>query len=194
VRSRHEPRAQEPERKKAQEKEVHVSDPFIGEIKIWAFNYAPKGWAFCNGQTMPIQQNQALFSLLGTTYGGNGQTTFGIPNLQGRVPMHMGASPGGRVNYPQGAVTGEETHTLIQSEMPRHNHLATVSNASSNVIVPTGAYLGASANLYQPGPANTNLAPSTVAAVGGSQPHENRQPYLALNFCIAINGIYPSRN
>jgi microcystin-dependent protein len=165
----------------------------MGEIKIHAFNFPPKGWAFCNGQTMTINQNQALFSLLGTTYGGNGVTTFALPNLQGRVPMHMGASAGG-TNHPQGAAFGEETHTLILSEMVQHNHVATVVNASSNVVVPTGAYLGASSNLYQPGPANTNLAPSTVSTVGNSQPHENRQPYLALNFCIALIGLYPSRN
>jgi microcystin-dependent protein len=169
-----------------------MSEPFLGEIKIMAHNFAPKGWAFCNGQTLAINQNQALFSLLGTTYGGNGQTTFMLPNLQGRVPMHMGPSRGG-TNHPQGERTGEETHTLIPSEMPQHNHVATVVNANSNVIVPTGAYLGASSNLYQPGPANTNLAPSTVSNVGG-QPHENRQPYLVLNFCIALVGIYPSQN
>jgi microcystin-dependent protein len=160
---------------------------------MMAHNFAPKGWAFCNGQTMAINQNQALFALLGTTYGGDGRQTFMLPNLQGRAPMHMGASPGGS-NHPQGEKGGEETHTLIPTEMPQHNHLATVVNANSNVIVPTGAYLGASSNLYQPGPPNTNLASSTVSTFGNGQPHENRQPYLALNFCIALVGHFPSQN
>jgi microcystin-dependent protein len=165
----------------------------MAEIKIHSFNYPPKGWAFCNGQTMLIEQNKGLFSLLGTTYGGNGQTTFALPNLQGRVPIHMGRRRGDS-NYSLGEATGEETHTLINTEMPHHTHTATVVNANSNVIVPTGAYLGASSNLYQPGPPNTNLASSTVSTFGNGQPHENRQPYLALNFCIALVGHFPSQN
>jgi microcystin-dependent protein len=172
---------------------VRVSDPFLGEIKIEAFNFAPKGWAFCNGQTLPINQNQALFSLLGTTYGGNGQTTFMLPNLQGRVPLHAGASYQGTMRT-LGQAFGEEVHTLTSAEMPAHTHTANVVNANANVIVPTGNWLGVSSNLYQRGPANTALAPSTISSVGDGQPHENRQPYTVLNFCIALVGIYPSRN
>jgi microcystin-dependent protein len=167
---------------------VRVSEPFLSEIKIMSFNFAPRGWAFCNGQTLPINQNQALFSLLGTVYGGNGQTTFMLPNLQGRVPLHMGAG------YTLGEVMGQEAHTVTQQELPAHAHFANVVNANSNVIAPANNYLGASSNLYQPAPANTNLAPSTISNVGGSQPHENRQPYTVLNFCIALVGIFPSRN
>ena len=165
-----------------------MSEPFLSEIKIMSFNFPPRGWALCNGQLLPINQNQALFALLGTTYGGNGQTTFALPDLRGRVPLHMGNG------FILGGAAGQEFHTLTQSETPAHNHFANVVNANADVIVPTNNFLGASNNLYQPGPPNTTLAPNTITNVGGSQPHENRQPFTVLNFCIALQGIFPSRN
>jgi microcystin-dependent protein len=171
-----------------------MAEPFLSEIRIFSFGFAPKGWATCNGQLLPINQNQALFSLLGTTFGGNGQTNFSLPNLQGRVAFHFGAS------FSLGQVGGEETHTLTQQEMPTHLHaLAAGSNASSAAAGqanPVGNYLANSgktafSTVQQP---NSLMAPGTVSNVGGSQPHENRSPYLTLNFCIALQGIFPSRN
>lgn len=164
-----------------------MSDPFIAEIKLISFNFPPKGWAFANGQLLAINQNQALFSLVGTTYGGDGRTTFALPNLQGRVPMHMG---GGHTLGERG---GEEAHTISQTELPTHNHLVNVSNSNANVG-PSGNVLAAANNLYHPGPGNTTLAANTVANAGGSQPHDNRQPYLCLNFIVALTGIFPSQN
>jgi microcystin-dependent protein len=165
-----------------------MSEPYLSEIKIMSFNFPPKGWAFCNGQQLPINQNQALFALLGTTYGGNGQTTFALPNLQGIAPMHMGNG------FTLGQVSGQESHTLTVSETPQHNHFFNVVNSNSDTVDPTGHFLGASNNLYHPQPPNTTLAASTITSVGGSQPHENRQPYTVVNFCIALQGIFPSRN
>jgi microcystin-dependent protein len=180
-----------------------MGTPFMSEIKIVAFNFAPKGWALCNGQLLPINQNQALFSLLGTTYGGNGQTTFALPNLQGRVPVGFGNG------ITQGETGGQTAHTLTQSEMPQHIHalMADASTpASSNTTTPTvNSVLGQSAgttgtppapfgvNMYSTASPTAVLAPS-ITSVGGSQAHENEQPYLVLNFCIALQGIFPSRN
>jgi microcystin-dependent protein len=166
-----------------------MADPFIGEIKIIGFNYPPRGWAFCNGQLLPINQNQALFSLLGTTYGGNGSTTFALPDLRGRVPVHVGSG------YTQGQRSGEETHTLTPAEMPTHQHTLGASNATATFDEAAGAvFAGGGASRFAPaGTANTALDPRVVQAVGGSQPHENRQPYLVLNFAIALTGIFPSR-
>ena len=167
-----------------------ASDPFISEIQIFAFDFPPRGWAQCNGQLLPIAQNQALFSLLGTTYGGNGQTNFALPNLQGRVPMHIG---GGLV---QGQSGGETSHTLTIPEMPAHTHQ--VSGTSSTVSQPSpGGNLwanGAQGKSYTNTAANGTMNAGSIGNTGGSQPHENMSPYLTLNICIALQGIFPSRN
>jgi microcystin-dependent protein len=163
--------------------------PYMSEIKIFAFNFAPKGWALCNGQLLPINQNQALFSLLGTTYGGNGQTTFGLPDLRGRVPMHIGQG------LVQGQRAGEEAHTLIISEMPAHNHLVNASTQTVNQPYPTGNLWATGSS--QPGYAaagNAVMSPGSVTNTGGSQAHENRMPYLTLCIGIALQGVFPSRN
>jgi microcystin-dependent protein len=166
-----------------------MGTPFLSEIKICAFNFAPKGWALCNGQLLPINQNQALFSLLGTMYGGNGQVNFALPNLQGRVPFHVG---NGLV---QGESAGETAHTLIISEMPAHNHFAVGSSNSPSVSTPANN-LWASNTGFSPYAATTNEAmnPAAITNIGGSQSHDNMSPYLVLNFCIALTGIFPSRN
>jgi microcystin-dependent protein len=168
-----------------------MGTPFLSEIKIVGFNYPPKGWAECNGQFLPINQNQALFSLLGVMYGGNGQTTFALPDFRGRVPIHVG---GGFDT--QGQVGGQEFHTITQSEMPAHNHFVQASNSLATTSNPSGNLLGVNnVSLYSQGLTNlTTLFPGTVTNVGGSQPHENRQPYLVLNFVIALQGVFPSHN
>jgi microcystin-dependent protein len=163
-------------------------EPFIAELMLCSFNFPPKGWAECNGQFLPINQNQALFSLLGTTYGGNGQTTFALPDLRGRVPIHRGAG------YVQGELAGQEAHTLTQSEMPQHVHVLQGSKLDANQPTPANALLAGANNAYADPDALTALAPSSVSNVGGSQPHENRHPFLTLNWCIALQGIFPSQN
>ena len=166
-----------------------MADPFLGEIKIVSFNFAPKGWALCNGQTLPINQNQALFSLFGTMYGGNGQTTFAIPNLQAKTAIHVG---GGWI---QGQAMGQPAHTLTLQELASHSHTAQGTTTNADSAVPTGNLLGAANNLYAPPTSGlTPLHPSSITPVGGSQPHDNMQPYLTLNFCVALQGIFPSRN
>lgn len=166
-----------------------MSDPFIGEVKIVSFNFPPKGWAFCNGQLLPINQNQALFSILGTTYGGNGQTNFALPNLQGRVPFHFGGG------FVLGQAAGEAAHTLIQNEIPAHFHALQASTSAATSNLPSGNTLATPATpLYGPATSPTTLTPTTLASAGGSQPHNNLQPYLVLNFVIALVGIFPSRN
>jgi microcystin-dependent protein len=164
-----------------------MADPFLSEIKIMSFPFAPKGWALCNGQMLPINQNQALFSLLGTTFGGDGRVNFGLPELRGRVPIHVGSG------HTLGERGGQESHTLTQSEFPTHNHLANVVNANANAG-PAGNFFAAANALYHPAPANTNLAPSTITNVGGSQAHANQQPFLTLSFAIALQGVFPSPN
>jgi microcystin-dependent protein len=169
-----------------------MGTPFLSEIRIMSFNFAPKGWALCNGQTLPINQNQALFSLLGTTYGGNGQTTFALPNLQGRTAMHMGQG------HTLGERGGEEAHTVIMNEMPAHIHPATadVKSGDNNSFTPANAYIAdtGSTLLYSAGSNNmVAMSSQMVTSIGGSQPHENRQPFLTLNFCIALQGIFPSQ-
>jgi len=166
-----------------------MAEPFLSEIRIMSFNFAPKGWAMCNGQLLPINQNQALFSLLGTTYGGNGQTTFGLPNLQGDVPIHVGNG------HTLGETAGGSSVTLSQQQMPQHTHQL---NGSSNVgaaIIPTGNTLSTTPNqIYTQPAALTSLSPSSVGNAGGSQAHNNMMPYLVLNFCIALQGIFPSQS
>ena len=162
-----------------------MADPFISEIRILSFNYPPKGWAFCNGQLMPINQNQALFSLLGTTFGGDGRVNFALPDVRGRVPIHVGSG------HTLGEKGGQESHTLTQSEFPTHNHLANVINSNANAT-PAGNFFAAANAAYQPAPPNTALAPNTITNTGGSQPHANQQPFLTLSFAIALQGIFPS--
>jgi len=166
-----------------------VAEPFLSEIRLMSFQFAPKGWALCNGQLLPINQNQALFSLLGTTYGGDGRVNFALPNLRGRTPIHVGAG------HSLGEQGGEEAHTVTIGELPTHTHQVAVSTATSGgVVSPAGAYLGAANNAYRPAPPTTNLHPMSVVGTGGSQPHLNLQPYLTLSFCIALQGIFPSPN
>jgi microcystin-dependent protein len=165
-----------------------MSEPFLGEIKIISWNFPPKGWAFCNGTLLPINQNQALFSILGTTYGGDGRVNFGLPNLQGRVPMHVGNG------IMLGELGGEVTHTLNISELSAHTHVPVGSSHAADVASPLGA-LWAAGNTSQYGPTpNTSMRPDLVLAAGGNQPHENMSPYLVLNFVIALQGIFPSQN
>ncbi len=165
-----------------------MSNPFLGEIRIMSFNFPPKGWAFCNGQLLPINQNQALFSLLGTTYGGDGRTTFGLPNLQGRVPFHMGNG------LTLGEVGGETAHTLSISELPAHTHTPAGSSAAANTSSPVGNYWADAGKTNFNSVSNASMAPQSISNVGGSQAHENMSPYLVLNFCIALQGIFPSQN
>ncbi len=167
-----------------------MAEPFLGEIKIVSFNFPPKGWAFCNGQLLPIGQNQALFALLGTTYGGDGRVNFGLPNLQGRTPMHMGNG------HTLGERGGEQAHTLSLSELPTHAHTANAQSAAGDSAAPsTDVVLGSPLNLsYSPPNDLVALSPDSIGNVGGSQPHDNMQPYLTLNFCIALQGIFPSQN
>src|SRR5688572_16403795 len=165
-----------------------MSTPFLAEIKIISWNFAPQGWAFCSGQFLPINQNQALFSLLGTTYGGNGQTTFALPDFRGRAPIHMGAG------FTQGQAGGQEFHTITMSEMPAHNHFVNATDTPGTVNTPQGNFLGNSNVSPYRTAADTTLNAASISNVGGSQPHENRQPYLVLNFIIALQGVFPSRN
>lgn len=171
-----------------------MADPFVAEIRIFPFNFAPKGWAFCDGQLMPISQNTALFSLLGTTYGGDGKSTFALPDLQGRAPMHPGQGPGLSL-HDLGESGGSETVTLLQTEIPAHSHTLRASNTLGDNPVPTGNTLARYANAYQQ---NTNsglvaMAAQSLTPVGGSLPHNNMMPYLTLYFCIALQGVFPPR-
>lgn len=171
-------------------------DPFVAEIRIFPFNFAPKGWAFCDGQILPLSQNTALFSLLGTTYGGDGKSNFALPNMQGNAPMHPGQGPGLSL-HDLGEMGGAESVTLLQSEIPAHSHgvmAATIDNADSNV--PTNNNIGkASTKVFNIATAGSQVQmnPSTIGITGSSLPHNNMMPYLTLNFCIALQGVYPSR-
>jgi microcystin-dependent protein len=173
-----------------------VADPFLAEIRIFGFNFAPVGWAFCNGQIMSISQNTALFSLLGTTYGGNGKTTFGLPNLQGSAAMHPGQGQGLSLRD-LGEVGGVESVTLLVSEIPAHSHAWSASNAQATEQSPVGQKVsGGVGGIQFYADANnqlTQLAPQALPPSGGGQPHNNMQPYLVLNFCIALQGIFPQR-
>lgn len=178
-----------------------MSQPYIGEIRAFGFAFAPKHWAFCNGQLLAINQNQALFSLLGTYYGGNGTTTFALPDLRGRAPLHYGQGPG-LSYYAIGEPTGTETVTLLNSNMPSHNHLWAANAAAGDVASPANAFLaGAVDNTSAPkttygsaGGPIVPLAPTMLGSTGSNFAHQNMQPYLVLNYCIALSGIFPSRN
>jgi microcystin-dependent protein len=164
-----------------------VSVPFLSEIKIMSFGFPPKGWAQCNGQLLPINQNQALFSLLGTTYGGDGRTTFGLPNLQARTAIHFGGG------YSLGQSGGEQVHTVTIGETPVHTHTAMGTPTTGDSPIPAGNYLGGADNFYAPLANTTAIAPTTVANAGGSQPHDNMQPYLCVTFIISLFGVFPSQ-
>lgn len=165
-----------------------MAEPFLAEIRIMSFNFAPKGWAACDGQLLPINQNQALFSLLGTTYGGDGRVNFGLPDLRGRVPIHMGGG------FTLGERGGEESHTLIISEMPQHTHTVSASSSSPDTNTPTG-HVWASNTALSPysTTANEQMYGNALNNQGGSQAHNNLSPYLTLNFSIALQGIFPSQ-
>ena len=181
-----------------------MSSPFVAEIRILPFNFAPKGWAFCDGQLLPLSQNTALFSLLGTTYGGNGKSTFALPNLQGCVPLHPGQGPGLSL-YDLGESGGTTSVTLLQTEMPMHTHplgcsdggriSGQVSDPTNSILALGGGSSPATAYLPPPAPSNTNaqLNQNMLTFVGGNQPHNNMMPFLTLNFCIALQGIFPQR-
>jgi microcystin-dependent protein len=173
-----------------------MSEPFLAEVRMVGFNFAPRGWAFCDGQILPINQNQSLYSLLGTTYGGDGRTSFALPDLRGRTPIHVGASNG--THHELGQKSGEETHTLSANEMPQHTHPFHGINepASGRTDQPAGTFLSkAASDLYSTSITNfVNLGTGTILNAGGGQAHDNMQPYLAVNFCIALQGLFPSRN
>ena len=171
-----------------------MAEPFLSEIRIFSFNFPPKGWAFCNGQLLPINQNQALFSLLGTTYGGNGQTNFALPNLRGRASIHEGSG------FTLGQAGGQSAHTVTISEMPTHTHFQNSNmciggnNINATLGDPTSNYWANNGKAqYATNTLDQVMHPSAVTNVGGSQPHNNMQPYLVLNFCIALQGIFPSQ-
>lgn len=169
-----------------------MSEPFLGELRLFAFNFAPKGWALCAGQFMAINQNQALFAILGTTYGGNGQTTFALPDLRGRTPVHFDS------NHSQGLHAGEEAVTLTAAQMPLHTHSVNASASPATTDDPTNNFpastAGTDVNAYSTTTSGALMTPSMIAPGGGSQPHENMPPFLVLNWSIALQGIFPSRS
>jgi microcystin-dependent protein len=166
-----------------------MAEPFLSEIRIMSFVFAPKGWALANGQLLPINQNQALFSLLGTTFGGDGRVNFALPDLRGRTPIHVGSG------HTLGEKGGEQAHTLSIAEMPTHTHVASATNDNGSVGVPTNALLARATNfIYEAATNLVALNPASVTNTGGSQAHLNMQPFLTLSFCIALQGIFPSPN
>ena len=169
-----------------------MAEPFLAEIRIVSFTFPPKGWALCDGQLLPINQNQALFALLGTTYGGNGQTTFALPDLRGRAPLQVGASAGGSA-HTLGERAGETAHTLTLAELPVHAHAVNVTNQPGTQASPAGNFLAAHRGGYIEAAAAAMHA-GAISNTGGSQAHLNMQPFLALNFCIALQGIFPSQS
>src|SRR5689334_3213432 len=173
-----------------------MASPFLGQISLFGFNFAPRGWAFCQGQILAISQNQALFALLGTTYGGNGQTTFALPNLQGRLAVGWGQGAG-LSNYDLGQTGGEDAHTLNISELAAHNHAITASSNPGSIAKPAGQELAAApaaaGNLYGSTPGGSSMPAAMIQSDGGSQPHNNLMPTLTLNYCIALVGIFPSQ-
>lgn len=171
-----------------------MSEPFLAEVRIVGFNFAPRGWAFCDGQLLPINQNQSLYSLLGTTYGGDGRTSFALPDLRGRTPIHVGSSNG--TTHRLGEKGGEETHTLSAGEMPNHDHGLQATTDTGTAPVPQDNVLATSPNqpYHEVDSSLVAMNAADVANTGGGQAHENMQPYLALNYCIALQGLFPSRN
>ena len=176
-----------------------MSDQFVAEIRIFPFNFAPKGWAFCNGQLLPISQNTALFSLLGTTYGGDGKSNFALPDMQGNTPMQQGQGPGLSLRD-LGELAGEQTVTLLQTEMPAHAHTAVAATGTGQGSPVNNAWasgLKTGPSLYSAPGANSKdvpMSPAALSIAGGSQPHNNMMPFLTLNFCIALQGIFPARS
>lgn len=171
-----------------------MADPFVAEVRIFPFNFAPKGWAWCDGQLLPLSQNTALFSLLGTTYGGNGKSNFALPDLQGRAPMHPGQGPGLSL-HDLGETAGSETVSLLESEIPSHSHTLRGSTAAGDDNDPPGAYLGrpAGRNIYGTAQSLVSMAPEALPPAGGDAPHNNMMPYLTFYFCIALQGVFPPR-
>lgn len=171
-----------------------MSEPFVGEIRMFAGNFAPRSWAFCQGQLLAISQNDALFSLLGTIYGGDGRTTFGLPDMRGRIPIHQGQGPG-LSDYRIGSRAGVENVTLTLNQIPSHNHAFQVSTAGGSQDTPAGGLLATSGNAwFQTGTPSLPMSSSQIAQSGGSQSHTNIQPFIAINYIIALFGIYPSRS
>jgi microcystin-dependent protein len=171
-----------------------MADPFVAEIRIFPFNFAPKGWAWCDGQILPISQNTALFSLLGTTYGGDGKSTFALPDLQGRAPMHPGQGPGLSL-HDLGETGGSETVSLLESEIPAHSHALRGSNLNSDSPSPSGNTLARFPNAYQSSTSGlVAMAPESLTPAGGDQPHNNMMPYLTFYFSIALQGVFPPRS
>ena len=173
-----------------------MSSPYVGEIRMFGGSFAPAGWAFCNGALIPISENDALFNLIGTTYGGDGQETFGLPDLQGRIPIHVGQGPGITQNYQLGEKAGVESVTLSTQQIPTHNHGWLASNDASNSLIPTSNVLSPPLNItpYFAGNASVPLNASSLQPVGGSQPHDNMMPFLCVSFIISLFGIYPPQN
>ncbi|HEY5886001.1 MAG TPA: tail fiber protein [Pyrinomonadaceae bacterium] len=169
-----------------------MADPFVAEIRIFPFNFAPKGWAWCNGQLLPLSQNTALFSLLGTTYGGDGKSNFALPDLEGRVPMHPGQGPGLSL-HDLGETGGSETVTLLESEIPAHAHVLRASPDDADLRIPTAARSLAKSVMYAAGAPNSPMAFEGLPPAGGDQPHNNMQPYLTFYFNIALQGVFPPR-
>ncbi len=174
------------------------AEPLLGQIMLVGFSFAPRGWAFCDGQVLAIAQNEALFALVGTTYGGDGQATFALPDLRSRVPIHQGNGPG-LSNYSMGQVGGTESVTLTINEMPAHTHTLGEAAINSDSKSPVGAVVpgnvsGTNTNIYSTAATDSNMAPNIVATGGASQPHNNIQPFVTINYCIALEGIFPSRN
>src|ERR1043166_4989359 len=173
-----------------------MSQPYVGQILMFGGNFAPVGWALCQGQLMPISENDTLFNLIGTTYGGDGQSTFGLPNLSGRVPVHMGQGPGITQNYQIGESAGVESVTLTTQQIPVHTHALIASTAVANSNTPANQVPAQSTQraIYFEASTTTNLAPSAISPVGGSQPHENMQPYLCITFIISLFGVFPTQS
>ena len=171
-----------------------MADPFVAEIRLFPFNFAPRGWAWCDGQLLPLSQNTALFSLLGTTYGGNGKSNFALPDLQGRGAMHPGQGPGLSL-HDLGETGGSETVTLLESEMPGHSHAvrASVQDATDRTVAGQMPATGIGVGMFAPAPGNVSLNPAAVTPGGGDQPHNNLMPYLTFYFCIALQGVFPPR-